>query len=92
MSKIAFVPVSLLAGAAAGFLSQKLFDAVWGAVDSQEPPQPDHRRAGLGKLAAALAIQGATASVVRGLVAHGSRRGFHHRTGAWPGEHTPQHN
>ena len=90
MSKLAFLPVSLAAGALAGVVSKQLFGAIWGAVDEQEPPQPQHRRARVGKLALALALQGATAGLVRGLVDHGSRRGFHQLTGAWPGEAEPE--
>jgi hypothetical protein len=29
--------------ALAGFIGQKVFDAIWGKVDEQEPPQPEHR-------------------------------------------------
>ena len=56
--KIAFIPISVLGGLLAGFIGQKAFDAIWGKVDEQEPPQPEHREISLAKLAIALAHRG----------------------------------
>jgi hypothetical protein len=84
--KIAFIPISILGGLVAGFIGQKAFDAIWGKVDDQKPPQPDHRDASLAKLAIALIIEGAIFRLVKGLFDHGARRGFERMTGEWPGE------
>ena len=89
LMKIAFIPVSILGGLLAGFLGQKVFDAIWGKVDDQEPPQPEHREIRLGKLAVALIIEGAIFRLVKGLFDHAARRGFARMTGAWPGEEEP---
>lgn len=87
--KLAFIPVSVLGGILAGFIGQKAFDAIWGKVDAQEPPQPEHREVSLVKLAIALLIEGAIFRLVKGMFDHAARRGFARMTGAWPGEEQP---
>ena len=87
--KLAFIPVSVLGGILAGFIGQKAFDAIWGKVDAQEPPQPEHREVSVAKLAIALLIEGAIFRLVKGLFDHAARRGFARMTGAWPGEEQP---
>jgi hypothetical protein len=87
--KLAFIPVSVLGGLLAGFIGQKAFDAIWGKLAEQEPPQPEHREVSLAKLAIALLIEGAIFRLVKGLFDHAARRGFARMTGAWPGEEQP---
>jgi hypothetical protein len=87
--KVAFVPISILGGLLAGLLGRKIFDVLWGQVDDQEPPQPEHREVSLAKLAVALLIEGAIFRLIRGLFDHAARRGFARMTGAWPGEEQP---
>lgn len=87
MAKLLFLPFRIGAGLLAGMIGKKSFDLIWSRIDDHEsPPQPDSRQAGLGKLALALALQGALFRLAKGLVDHGSRRGFASLTGAWPGE------
>jgi hypothetical protein len=88
--KLAFIPISILGGLLAGLIGQKVFDAIWGKVDEQEPPHPDHREISLAKLAIALAIEGAIFRLVKGLFDHAARRGFARMTGTWPGEEAPE--
>jgi hypothetical protein len=88
--KLAFVPVSILGGILAGFFGQKIFDAVWGKVDEEEAPRPEHREVSLAKLAIALVIEGAIFRLLKGLFDHAARRGFARMTGAWPGEERPE--
>jgi len=88
--KLAFIPVSIVGGILAGLVSRKAFDAIWGRVDEQEPPQPDHREISFAKLAIALAIEGAIFRLVKGLFDHAARRGFARMTGEWPGEESPE--
>jgi len=90
MIKLIFIPFSLAAGLLSGLLSKRLFSVLWGAVDDQKPPQAEHRRVSIGKLALALGLEGAIFRVVKGLVDHGSREGFSRLTGAWPGEEAPE--
>src|ERR1035441_2723954 len=53
---------------------------------SSPPPGAEERRINPGKLALALALEGALFRAVKGLVDHASREGFARVTGIWPGE------
>jgi hypothetical protein len=84
-----FTPLGIGLGLAAGQLSKKIFDYVWGLFDDEEAPQPKHRDVPLIKTAAALVVEGAIFRLVRGLTDHGARRAFAGVTGSWPGEEQP---
>jgi len=88
--KLLFIPFSIISGLIAGFLSKKLFEAVWGAIDDQEPPDSEHRDINLGKMLLSEALQGAIFRATRKLVDHQSRKAFQSATGAWPGETRPE--
>ena len=88
--KFVFTPISVIAGLLAGILGKKIFERLWGLVDDEEPPRPEHREFSWPKLIAALAFEGAIFSLVKGLVDHGARRTFASATGSWPGEEAPQ--
>jgi hypothetical protein len=88
--KVAFLPVSIIGGILAGLIGRKIFDVIWGKVDQEEPPKPDHREVSLAKLAIALIIEGAIFRLIKGLFDHGARRGFARMTGEWPGEEHPE--
>lgn len=90
MGKVIFLPFGIACGLLAGVISKKLFGAVWGAIDKEEPPQAQHRDVHLGKLVLALMVDGALFRLVKGLVDHGARQGFQHLTGSWPGEEAPR--
>jgi hypothetical protein len=87
--KLIFIPVSVAGGLLAGLIGQKVFEAIWGKVDEEEPPAPEHREVRLGKLAIALLIEGAIFRLIKGLFDHAARRGFARMTGSWPGEEEP---
>ena len=88
--KLLFIPVSILGGLIAGFLSQKLFNQLWGLVDKQEPPNSQHRDIDWTKLLIAAAIQGAIFRAVKEATDHYSRQAFAGVTGSWPGEERPE--
>jgi hypothetical protein len=88
--KAVFTPIGLLLGIAAGQVSKRIFDFVWGLVDDEEAPRPKHREVPLLKMLGALLVEGAIFRLVRGLVDHGSRHGWARLTGAWPGEERPE--
>jgi membrane associated rhomboid family serine protease len=90
VGKVLFIPFSLVAGVIAGFASKKLFDVLWGVVDDEEPPEPEHRDVSWAKLAIAAALQGAIFRMVRALTDRGSRLAFSRFTGEWPGEEEPE--
>ena len=87
--KLLFTPFSIIAGLIAGFMSKKLFDAIWGVLDDEEPPDSEHRDISVGKMALAAAIQGAVFTATRKVVDHEARRAFERTVGAWPGETRP---
>ncbi|HEX3040520.1 MAG TPA: DUF4235 domain-containing protein [Solirubrobacterales bacterium] len=88
--KFVFAPISIVLGLVAGMVGSKIFERIWGLIDEEEPPQPQHREFSWPKLIAALIIEGAIFRLVKGLVDHGSRTSFAKLTGAWPGEEAPE--
>lgn len=90
MSKMMFLPASVGGGLLAGLIGKKLFAVIWGVIDDQEAPKPEHRNISPLKLAVALLIEGALFALIRGFVDHGSRHVFARVTGAWPGDENPE--
>jgi hypothetical protein len=88
--KLLFIPFSVVGGLIAGFIGKQLFDQLWGLIDDQEPPQPEHRDASLVKTVTAAALEGAVFRGTRAAVDHQMRRVFAALTGAWPGEEAPE--
>jgi hypothetical protein len=86
MLRLMFFPFRFAGGLVAGVLASKLFERIWRLIDKEEAPDPGQREISIGKLAAALLVQGAVFRAVRGLVDHGSREAFRRLTGRWPGE------
>jgi hypothetical protein len=89
MGKILFIPVSILGGLLAGFVGKKVFELIWGVFDDAEPPEPEHRDVPWGKLAVALALEGAIFRAIRGIADHAARLSYARATGEWPGEEEP---
>jgi hypothetical protein len=88
--KIIFTPISVIAGLLAGLIGTKIFERLWGLIDKEEPPSPEHREFSWPKLVAALLIEGAIFRLVKGLTDHGVRSAFAKGTGSWPGEERPE--
>ncbi|MGH2974984.1 MAG: DUF4235 domain-containing protein [Solirubrobacterales bacterium] len=88
--KFLFTPISILAGFLAGLIGKKAFERLWGLIDEEEPPSPEHREFSWPKLIAALLIEGAIFRLVKGVTDHGARRAFAKGTGSWPGEERPE--
>jgi hypothetical protein len=88
--KLVFTPISILAGLLAGVIGTKIFERIWGLIDDEEPPRPEHREFSWPKLIAALAFEGAVFRLVKGLTDHGARSAFAKATGSWPGEEAPE--
>jgi hypothetical protein len=89
MSKLLFLPFSIISGLLAGTVAKKLFDLGWRLVSEEEAPEPEHREVSWTKLLAALAIEGAIFRAVRGLTDRSARASFFRLTGRWPGEERP---
>ena len=89
VSKILFIPFSVVAGILAGIIGKKTFESLWSAFDDQKAPDPKQREIAWKKLIPALLLEGAILRAVRGLFDYGSRRAFSRLTGSWPGEERP---
>ena len=87
--KFVFIPFSIVAGLIAGALGKQLFEALWGVLDDEEPPDSEHRDISLGKLVVAEALQGAIFRVTRKVVDHQARKAFAGAVGTWPGQEAP---
>jgi hypothetical protein len=83
--KLIYRPFGLAIGILAGFVSKKLFEAVWGVFDEEEPPKPVTHQATWPKILAAAAVQGIVFKVVRAGVDRAGAKGFNYFTGFWPG-------
>jgi Protein of unknown function (DUF4235) len=86
VSKILFIPFSLLGGVLAGIIGKKTFKGIWRVLDSGEAPDPKRHDVAWQKLIPALLLEGAIFRATRGLADHGARQVFSRLTGTWPGE------
>jgi predicted metal-dependent enzyme (double-stranded beta helix superfamily) len=85
LQKVAYRPVGILLGLAAGAVAGAVFKEVWKltAGDDDAPDAHDEDR-GWGEILAAAALQGAIFSVVRAAVERGGAVGVRKVTGSWP--------
>jgi hypothetical protein len=88
--KLLFVPISIGGGLIGGQIAKKLFEQIWGVIDTEEPPKPTHRQATWPKVLAAAAVEGAVFKATKAAIDHGSRTAFANATGTWPGEERPE--
>ena len=87
--RILFAPLSITAGIIAGFVAKKLFDFIWGRIDDEEPPQPEHHEVTWPRVLLASSLQGAVFRGTRAATDRGARAVFYRATGRWPGEEEP---
>ena len=85
VNKIAYKPVGILLGLAAGALAGALFKQVWrvAAGDNDAPNATDEDR-GWVEILAAAALQGAIFAAVKAAVDRGGAVGVRRVTGEWP--------
>jgi hypothetical protein len=88
--KLLFKPFSIVLGLLSGLVASKIFNAIWGIFDEEEPPKPTTRDTSWGKVLSAAAVQGITFKVTRALVDRNLARGFAFLTGSWPGPKTTE--
>ncbi len=86
VTKLMFAPVKIVAKRIAPRVSTRLYRRLWSVIDDDAPPpRAEERQDSVAKLAFALALEGACAAIVSGLLDHASRRKFARLTGRWPG-------
>ncbi|MET8358339.1 DUF4235 domain-containing protein [Micromonospora sp. NPDC005171] len=85
IGRVAYRPVGVLLGIAAGTVAGVIFRQVWKvtAGDGEAPNATDEDR-GWGEILAAAALQGAIFAVVRAAVDRGGAVGVRRMTGSWP--------
>ncbi|RIV37853.1 DUF4235 domain-containing protein [Micromonospora radicis] len=85
ISKVAYKPVGVLMGIAAGAIASTIFRQVWKmtAGDGDAPNATDEDRR-WGEVLAAAALHGAIFAVVRAAVDRGGAVGVRRLTGRWP--------
>jgi Protein of unknown function (DUF4235) len=83
--KLIYKPFGIVFGILAGLLSKKLFEAVWGVFDKEEPPKPTTLQTSWPKVLGAAVVEGVTFKVTRAAVDRAGAKGFAHLTGYWPG-------
>nr|BFE58198.1 DUF4235 domain-containing protein [Dactylosporangium thailandense] len=86
MAKLAYKPVGVLLGAAAGAAAGLIFKQVWRVAgrDDDAPNATDEDRA-WGEILVAAALQGAIFAVVKAAVDRAGAIGVRRATGYWPG-------
>ena len=57
-AKLLFTPLSIGGSLLAGLLAKKAFEQIWGMIDKEEPPHPEHREISVPKMLIALGIAG----------------------------------
>ncbi len=88
--KLVYKPFGITIGILAGLGSKKLFQAIWGVFDDEEPPRPTTQEAAWPKILAAAAFQGVVFKLVRAGVDRAGAKGFNYFTGTWPGPKTTE--
>ena len=85
-AKLAYRPVGLLAGLAAGSLSAAIFKQIWRRMaDKDDAPSALQSEYSLGEVLLAAAIQGAIFALVKAAIDRAGAKGFERLTGSWPG-------
>jgi hypothetical protein len=86
-AKLAYRPVGLIAGIAAGALSGAIFKQVWKHVsDAEDAPSALKSEYRMREVVLAAAIQGAIFAATKAAIDRAGARGFTKLTGTWPGD------
>jgi hypothetical protein len=86
-AKLAYRPVGLIAGIAAGALSGAIFKQVWKHVsDADDAPSALQSEYPMREVVLAAAIQGAIFAATKAAIDRAGARGFTKLTGTWPGD------
>nr|WP_294693636.1 DUF4235 domain-containing protein [uncultured Friedmanniella sp.] len=86
-AKLAYRPVGLLAGLAAGSVSAAIFKQVWRRVaHKDDAPDALQSEYSFGEVLLAAAIQGAIFALVKAAIDRTGAIGFEKLTGSWPGK------
>jgi len=84
LRKVAYKPVGLLLGVAAGALSGLVFKQVWKHIGGDDAPHATDAERGWGEVLLAAALQGAIFAIVKAAVDRAGATGIQRVTGYWP--------
>jgi len=83
---LAYRPIGMLAGLAAGSVAGAIFKQIWRRVaDEDEAPDALQSEHSLRRVLLAALIQGAIFAVVKALIERAGAKSFEKLTGSWPG-------
>ena len=87
--KLIYKPFGIVFGFLAGIVAKKMFEAVWGIFDNEEPPKPTTLQTTWPKVIGAAVVEGVAFKVTRAAVDRVGAKGFARVTGFLPGEEVP---
>jgi len=86
-AKLAYKPVGLIGGIAAGAVSGMIFKQIWKRVaDAEDAPKALESEYSMREVVLAAAIQGAIFAATKAAIERAGARGFSKVTGSWPGD------
>ena len=86
-AKLAYRPIGLIGGIAAGIVSGAIFKQVWKLVaNEEEAPDALQSEYRMRDVVLAAAIQGAIFAATKAAIDRAGAQGFTKLTGAWPGD------
>ena len=84
--KLFYKPFGIVSGIIGARVGRKVFQRIWGSIDTLTPPDPTAGDAPLGKVVAAAALEAATMAATGALVDRVAASTFHYLIGIWPGK------
>ena len=86
-AKLAYRPIGLLTGVAAGAISGAVFKQIWKRVaDAEDAPQALESEYPMRQVVIAAALQGAIFAATKAAIERAGARTFTKLTGTWPGD------
>ena len=86
-AKLAYRPIGLLTGVAAGAISGAVFKQIWKRVaDAEDAPQALESEYPMRQVVLAAALQGAIFAATKAAIERAGARTFTKLTGTWPGD------
>lgn len=84
MKRLLYTPFSIIFGVLGAVAGRRAFSALWERVSDDPMPSAKDPDVGLGRVAAAAALEGATLAAAAAVARQLSVRLFHYLFGVWP--------
>ena len=88
--KILYKPFGIIAGIIGARIATAMFKAVWARIDEEPPPKPTTEETSFPKVVGAAVLEAGTMAGIGAVVERAGAQTFHHLTGFWPGDKTPE--